>query len=93
MMKSFLAPMKGVLTADMNKTDMPAEKRAKASEMQAKIMTMIADRLSKARPALVKAYADTFTEGEIDGILAFYKSPAGQPCFRECRRLWSAQCR
>ena len=78
MMKSFLAPMKGVLTAEMSKTDMPAEKRAKASEMQAKIMAMIADRLSKARPALVKAYADTFTEGEIDGILAFYKSPAGQ---------------
>lgn len=32
----------------------------------------------KLRPQFVKAYADTFTEAELDGILAFYKSPAGQ---------------
>jgi hypothetical protein len=70
--------MKGVLTAQMNKTDMPAEKRAKASEMQGKIMALIADRLSEAKPALVKIYTDTYTEEEIDGILAFYKSPAGK---------------
>lgn len=78
MMKSFLEPMKGVLTAEMNKTEMPAEKRAKASEMQGKIMALIADRLSKAKPELVKIYTDTYTEEEIDGILAFYKSPAGK---------------
>ena len=78
MMKSFLEPMKGVLTAQMNKTDMPAEKRAKANEMQGKIMALIADRLSEAKPALVKIYTDTYTEEEIDGILAFYKSPAGK---------------
>jgi hypothetical protein len=29
-------------------------------------------------PAYVKLYADTYTEAELDGILAFYKSPAGQ---------------
>jgi hypothetical protein len=29
-------------------------------------------------PAYLKLYADTFTEAELDGILAFYKSPAGQ---------------
>jgi uncharacterized protein len=29
-------------------------------------------------PAYVKLYADTYTEGDLDGILAFYKSPAGQ---------------
>jgi uncharacterized protein len=28
-------------------------------------------------PAYVKLYADTYTEAELDGILAFYKSPAG----------------
>jgi hypothetical protein len=28
--------------------------------------------------AYVKLYADTYTETELDGILAFYKSPAGQ---------------
>jgi hypothetical protein len=29
-------------------------------------------------PAYVKLYADTYTEAELDGILAFYKSPSGQ---------------
>ncbi len=29
-------------------------------------------------PAYVKLYSDTYTEQELDGILAFYKSPAGQ---------------
>jgi uncharacterized protein len=29
-------------------------------------------------PAYVKLYADSYTEAELDGILAFYKSPAGQ---------------
>ncbi len=29
-------------------------------------------------PAYLKLYADTYTEPELDGILAFYKSPAGQ---------------
>ncbi len=29
-------------------------------------------------PAYIKLYTDTFTEPELDGMLAFYKSPAGQ---------------
>jgi hypothetical protein len=29
-------------------------------------------------PAYVKLYMGTYTESELDGILAFYKSPAGQ---------------
>ena len=32
----------------------------------------------KLRPGIVQAYADSFTEPELDGILAFYKTPAGQ---------------
>jgi len=32
----------------------------------------------KLRPQFVKAYADTYSEEELDGILSFYKSPAGQ---------------
>ena len=29
-------------------------------------------------PMFVKAYADTFTDSEIDAIVAFYKTPAGK---------------
>ena len=76
MMKMMEPMMKGML-AQMDK-DMPAEQRAKAGEMQGKMMALVAVSLSKAKPALAKVYADTYTEEEIDGILAFYKSPAGK---------------
>ncbi|HWR53673.1 MAG TPA: DUF2059 domain-containing protein [Bryobacteraceae bacterium] len=76
MIKMMEPMMKGM--AGMVKPDMPAEERAKIGEMQRKLMALVADRLSKARPALAKVYADTYTEEEIDGILAFYKSPVGK---------------
>ena len=77
-MMKMLEPMKGIVAAQMNKTDMSAEQREKAVEMQEKMMALVADRLKKATPALVKVYTDTYTEEELDGILAFYKSPAGK---------------
>ncbi|HWQ55507.1 MAG TPA: DUF2059 domain-containing protein [Bryobacteraceae bacterium] len=76
MIKMMEPMMKGM--AGMVKPDMPAEERVKIGEMQRKLMALVADRLSKARPALAKVYADTYTEEEIDGILAFYKSPVGK---------------
>jgi uncharacterized protein len=77
-MMRMLEPMKGLFSSQMGKTDMPAEERAKAGEMQEKLMALVLDRMSKAKPALAKIYTDTYTEEEIDGILAFYKSPAGR---------------
>ncbi|MGI4854606.1 MAG: DUF2059 domain-containing protein [Janthinobacterium lividum] len=32
----------------------------------------------KIRPVIVQSYADSFTEPELDAILVFYKTPAGQ---------------
>ena len=76
MMKMMEPMMKGMM-AQADK-DMPAEQRAKVGEMQEKIMALVVASLSQAKPALVKVYTDTYTEEEIDGILAFYKSPAGK---------------
>jgi hypothetical protein len=76
-MVKMMEPMMKGMAAQMN-NDMPAEQRAKVGEMQVKMMALVAARLSKARPALVKVYTDTYTEEEIDGILAFYKSPVGK---------------
>jgi uncharacterized protein len=76
MMKMMEPMMKGMM-AQADK-DMPAEQRAKVGEMQEKIMALIVESLNKAKPALAKVYTDTYTEEEIDGILAFYKSPAGK---------------
>jgi uncharacterized protein len=33
---------------------------------------------SKLKPNYIKVYAETFTQDEINGMLAFYKTPAGQ---------------
>jgi hypothetical protein len=76
-MLKMMEPMMKGMVAQMDK-DMSAEQRAKVGEMQGKMMALVAVRLSKAKPALVKVYTDTYTEEEIDGILAFYKSPVGK---------------
>jgi hypothetical protein len=72
-----MQPMMNGMLAQANK-DMPAEQRAKAGDMQQKFMALVAVSLNKAKPALAKVYADTYTEEEIDAILTFYKSPAGK---------------
>jgi hypothetical protein len=56
------------------------EQRAKAQELQSKILDLMKNQMSweKVRPAYVKAYSETFSEEEINGILAFYESPAGR---------------
>jgi hypothetical protein len=33
---------------------------------------------TKLRPMIIQFYADSFTDAELDGIIAFYKTPAGQ---------------
>ena len=50
------------------------------SDFTGKIAEMIHGQLSwnKVKPQFVTLYASTYTEPEIDSILAFYRSPAGQ---------------
>src|SRR5260370_9431590 len=57
----------------------PAE-MAKMEDRQKRLFALISEKTSWAhmKPVYAKAYSDTFNEGEIDGILAFYKSPAGK---------------
>src|ERR1051326_2800018 len=76
MMKMMEPMMKGMMAqADKN---MSPEQRARVGDIQQKVMALVAVGLSKAKPALVKVYTDTYTEEEIDGILGFYKSSAGK---------------
>lgn len=57
-----------------------AEAIAKAQEKQKRIFALIEQKTSweNMKPVFLKAYTDTFTEPEIDGILAFYKTPSGR---------------
>ena len=55
------------------------EQVAQARQVQTKIMDLVKARISweKMRPQYVKLYAETFSDEEISGMLAFYGSPAG----------------
>jgi len=78
MMTQIADQMKAMSAAQLGKTDMSPEARKAADEMTNKITALIRERWDKMRPQFVKVYADTYTEEELDGIVAFYKSPAGQ---------------
>lgn len=53
---------------------------ANASSQMGNMMDMMAQELSwdNLKDGYIALYADTFTEEEMKGIIAFYKSPAGQ---------------
>jgi uncharacterized protein len=56
------------------------EQIAQARQVQTKILDLVKARISweKMRPQYVKLYAETFSDEEISGMLAFYGSPAGR---------------
>jgi len=55
------------------------ESKATALELMNKLADQIAARMDwqKLKPDYIKLYADVFAEEEIDGMVAFYKTPAG----------------
>lgn len=65
------------------------EKQKMQQEFIDNSMKVVDDNFSWAvlEPAYVKLYADTYTEAEIDGILAFYKSPSGQAMLAKTPQL------
>ena len=54
------------------------QQKARRQEALDKIAKLTRERMRKVRPDLVKAYSDLFSDAEIDGLLAFYESPAGK---------------
>ncbi len=67
------------------------EQQAKAKEMTGKIMDLVKARMSwdKLRPQYAKAYDETFSTEEIDGMLSFYQSPAGRAMLEKMPQLIS----
>jgi uncharacterized protein len=79
MMKQSFDMVKRMAVDQVAKAKMPAEGRQPAQDMVTKMMALMEDRMSwaKMKTLMVKVYADTFNEEEIDGIVGFYRSPAG----------------
>ena len=68
------------MTASYVPPGVTLEQRARAQEVEDKVMDVVKTRLSwnELRPQFVKIYSDTFSDEEISGLLAFYESPAGR---------------
>ena len=62
---------------------------ADKAALEQKISEILSQQMSwdRLRPQYLKVYADTYTEAELDGVLAFYKSPAGQAWFAKSPEL------
>ena len=63
----------------MGTADAPAPMKPLMEQYRQKMIDLVADHLqwSRLKPKIVTIYAESFTEEELNGILAFYASPAG----------------
>jgi len=72
--------IKSGMLQQMTGVKLSPEQEKSMGEFQDKVTTLVSGALSweKMKPAYVKLYADTYTEPQLDDIVAFYKSPTGQ---------------
>jgi hypothetical protein len=81
MMAQMSELMMGQVKQQMAKQgSVPPEEMAKLENRQKRLFELIGEQTSwkNMKPLFVKTYADTFTEAEMDGMLAFYKTAAGK---------------
>ncbi len=70
---------------------MTPEQKTAYGEYQQKLDQLLASYLNwdKMKPVMVQAYSETYTDQELDGILNFYRSPAGQAMVAKSPELMS----
>ena len=56
------------------------EQRKKMDTMIDRLIVVMSEEMAwpKMKPMLVQIYSESFTQEEVDGVLAFYESPAGE---------------
>lgn len=69
--------------------NMTAEQQVQIKQFYGKVEAIIANALSweKLEPLYAKAYADAFTEQQLDGMIAFYKTPTGKVMLKKLPML------
>jgi hypothetical protein len=72
--------VKSGIVQQVTGTKMPPGIEKDFAVFQDQVMAVVSDALSwdKVKPAFLQAVVDTYSEGELDGINAFLKTPAGQ---------------
>jgi hypothetical protein len=67
------------------------EQKKQVADFQQRVMDLVNQKIGwKAlEPDFISLYASTYTEEELDGIIAFYKSPVGQKMMEKTPELMS----
>ena len=84
LMDSVWGQMDGMMKASLQQVTkgkpLSTDEQAIMDRQQTKMMAIIKDDLSwdKMKEMFVQTYRETFSQEDIDGLIAFYKSPTGQ---------------
>ncbi len=84
MMDSAFAQMDGLMKATMkqvtNGKPLTVQDQAVMDKQQSRMVALLKTEFSwdKMKDAFAKIYRETFTQEEVDGLIAFYQSPVGQ---------------
>jgi hypothetical protein len=80
MMSQMSVAMKKSADEQARKQQLAPEQQSDVDKFAAKVDGILKQSLSvqALKPVFLKVYMDTYTEEELDGIIAFYQSPAGK---------------
>ena len=79
-MKAVMEQIKSGMLQEFLGIKLPPDIEKEVADFQDKTAAMISDAMSwdKLEPEYAKLYLEAYSEEELDGIIAFYKTPAGQ---------------
>ena len=91
MVDQMSAAMKNAAAQQAAKYNFTPEQQTIQNNFNAKVARIIEQSLSmdNLRPVIIEVYEETYTEDELDGILAFYRSPAGKAFVAKTPQLLS----
>lgn len=80
MMSQTFDQVRAATLAQVDKLNVAPDQRRTVQQAEEQMLGILQDamRWDKIKPSIVKVYSETLSEEELDGILNFYRSPAGQ---------------
>lgn len=90
MMDQMFDQLRGAIAQQRDMLNLSKEdSREMTNEIETVSFAMLRERLSwdKLRPKFIDLYAVTFTEEEVEGMVAFYRSPAGKAAIEKMPKL------
>jgi hypothetical protein len=90
MMDQMFDQLRGAIAQQRDMLNLSKEdSREMTNEIETVSFAMLRERLSwdKLRPKFIDLYAETFTEEEVEGMVAFYRSPAGKAAIEKMPKL------